>query len=87
MARHNEISSVDIKKLEGVTPVNGERLNLPSKELDVCEIYPQVTHYSTTTSTLQRGHTATRQQGHRGHTATRKHGRPAARPPATLLYC
>ena len=41
IARHNEISQIDIKKLEGEPPSDGERLQLPSKELDVCEIYPQ----------------------------------------------
>ena len=40
-AKHNEISAIDIKKLEGEPPADGERLVLASKELDVCEIYPQ----------------------------------------------
>ena len=40
-ARHNEISVVDLKKLEGEHPPDGERLMVASKELDVCEIYPQ----------------------------------------------
>jgi coatomer subunit beta' len=42
LARHNEISTVDIKKLDAdATPADGERLVLAAKELDVCEIYPQ----------------------------------------------
>mmetsp|Transcript_20959 Transcript_20959/g.34623 ORF Transcript_20959/g.34623 Transcript_20959/m.34623 type:complete len:958 (-) Transcript_20959:266-3139(-) len=41
LARHNEISVVDIKKMEGDSPADGERLVVPAKELDVCEIYPQ----------------------------------------------
>ena len=86
LARHNEISTLDVKKLEGQVPTatildvyprlqpcvtetatmcnrvhqrmqspcitrrhptpaqevnDGERLVLPAKELDVCEIYPQ----------------------------------------------
>ena len=40
LARHNEISLVDLNKMEG-SPSDGERLSIPSKELDVCEIYPQ----------------------------------------------
>ena len=38
MAKHNEISVLDLKKLEGEAPADGERLALASKELDVCEI-------------------------------------------------
>ena len=41
VARHNEISEINLKKMEGEQPADGERLVLPSKELDVCEIYPQ----------------------------------------------
>jgi len=41
VAKHNEISQFDLKKLEGEKPADGERLSLVSKELDVCEIYPQ----------------------------------------------
>ena len=41
LARHNEISTLDVKKLEGQEVNDGERLVLPAKELDVCEIYPQ----------------------------------------------
>ena len=41
IAKHNEISQYDLKKLEGEAPGDGERLTLVSKELDVCEIYPQ----------------------------------------------
>lgn len=41
IAKHNEISQFDLKKLEGDPPADGERLALVSKELDVCEIYPQ----------------------------------------------
>jgi len=41
IAKHNEISQYDLKKLEGDVPADGERLALVSKELDVCEIYPQ----------------------------------------------
>ena len=40
LAKHNEISLVDLNKMEG-SPSDGERLSIPSKELDVCEIYPQ----------------------------------------------
>lgn len=41
IAKHNEISQYDLKKFEGDPPVDGERLALVAKELDVCEIYPQ----------------------------------------------
>ena len=41
LARHNEISVVDTKKIEGEFVADGERLVIPGKELDVCEIYPQ----------------------------------------------
>lgn len=41
IAKHNEISQLDLKKQEGDVPADGERLALVSKELDVCEIYPQ----------------------------------------------
>ena len=41
LAKHNEISLVDLNKMEGDKPADGERLSIPSKELDVCEIYPQ----------------------------------------------
>jgi len=41
LAKHNEISAVDIKKLEVESPADGERLPLVPKELDVCEVYPQ----------------------------------------------
>ena len=41
LAKHNEISLVDLNKMEGDKPADGERLSLSSKELDVCEIYPQ----------------------------------------------
>ena len=42
VAKHNEISLVDLNKMsEEDKPSDGERLSLPSKELDVCEIYPQ----------------------------------------------
>ena len=40
LARHNEVSLVDLKKMEGTQPADGERLVIPNKELDVCEIYP-----------------------------------------------
>ena len=41
LAKHNEISTLDVKKVEGQEVSDGERLVLPAKELDVCEIYPQ----------------------------------------------
>ena len=42
LARHNEISLLDLGKLgEAERPADGERLSIASKELDVCEIYPQ----------------------------------------------
>ena len=41
LAKHNEISLVDLNKMEGDKPADGERLSIPPKELDVCEIYPQ----------------------------------------------
>ena len=47
MARHNEISTVDIKKLDADVELgDGERLVLAAKELDVCEIYPQSLHHN-----------------------------------------
>ena len=41
MARHNEISLIDLNKMSSEKPSDGERLSLAAKELDVCEIYPQ----------------------------------------------
>ena len=46
VARHNEISLVDLNKMEGDKPADGERLSIPSKELDVCEIYPQALQHN-----------------------------------------
>jgi len=46
MARHNEISLVDLNKVEGEKPADGERLQLAAKELDVCEIYPQLLEHN-----------------------------------------
>ena len=45
LAKHNEISTLDVKKVEGQEVSDGERLVLPAKELDVCEIYPQAAPY------------------------------------------
>lgn len=44
LAKHNEVSTVNLKMAQGCN--DGERLPLPSKELGSCEIYPQTLAHS-----------------------------------------
>jgi len=46
LAKHNEIVTQNIRSVDPATLVDGERLQLPSKELGSCEVYPQKLEHS-----------------------------------------
>lgn len=45
-ARHNEIQTVNLKSGINEDAVDGERLNLPVKDLGSCEVYPQTLQHN-----------------------------------------
>mmetsp|Transcript_423 Transcript_423/g.771 ORF Transcript_423/g.771 Transcript_423/m.771 type:complete len:927 (-) Transcript_423:1657-4437(-) len=46
VAKHNEILTVNVRTADATSLVDGERMQLPTKELGSCEVYPQQLKHS-----------------------------------------